>query len=419
MLKITRKTLLSTFLTVMSAVSFVTGQDTVPVLNPHQTVTFSLEPSQEQTYTIKLRENGFAEINWLVSDGVVLSVEIFDPLSKKLESISSDDWNGESLLFVAPKEGAYRLVVQYRKESETKNKQNISIEFNDKFNLPPKAKLKDSRTINGFNIKIMSTSDANYVLFEKNGVLKRIMESDGGLADYIGFSFPDRLEAKMTAQARQKAALLRNTLDKSGDGIPDVMIDYYSDGTHCCYQNYFINLGETVEQIESINTGHVGMWPFGKNPKGGLFFETADNTWAYWPDAFVSSAFPTVILEFRGNKLTPAFDQMKRSAPSLAVLRKKAEVAGNQISLFPYYGEDDENHGTQSLFQENVNDFSNTFYSEMLDLIYSGNEALAWQFFDLVWPRNKSGKELFRRDFNKRLSESNYWQTILKDGKGK
>jgi hypothetical protein len=53
----------------------------------------------------------------------------------------------------------------------------------------------------------------------------------------------------------------------------------------------------------------------------------------------------------------------------------------------------------------------------MLDLIYTGNEELAWQFLDLVWPPQKQGKALFIRDFKKKLLESEYWKMILEDKK--
>ena len=55
------------------------------------------------------------------------------------------------------------------------------------------------------------------------------------------------------------------------------------------------------------------------------------------------------------------------------------------------------------------------FWDEMLELIYTGNEELAWQFLDLVWPPEKQGKELFIRDFKKQLLESSTWQMILED----
>lgn len=45
-----------------------------------------------------------------------------------------------------------------------------------------------------------------------------------------------------------------------------------------------------------------------------------------------------------------------------------------------------------------------------INLIYSGHEASAWQFLDMVWPRNKRGKAIFIRDFKRMLAYSEYWK---------
>ena len=53
-------------------------------------------------------------------------------------------------------------------------------------------------------------------------------------------------------------------------------------------------------------------------------------------------------------------------------------------------------------------DFQEAFWSEMLDLIYTGHEPLAWQYFDMAWPAKKPGKEKFKADFKEALAESYY-----------
>lgn len=51
----------------------------------------------------------------------------------------------------------------------------------------------------------------------------------------------------------------------------------------------------------------------------------------------------------------------------------------------------------------------------MLDLIYTGNQDLAWQYLDLVWDSRKKGKKIFIRDFKEQLSGSQFWQMIEED----
>ena len=103
---------------------------------------------------------------------------------------------------------------------------------------------------------------------------------------------------------------------------------------------------------------------------------------------------PEVILEFHNGELRPNFDLMEKAPPPLAKLKAKARVASLKISNDPY--------------TEVGMDFEEAFWSEMLELIYSGHEDLAWQYFELVWPNKKRGKEKFTTDFKEALAESYY-----------
>lgn len=380
----------------LSAVPYVFAQER-PLLRPNQAVTFSLSPYETKSFTLQLKKDGIADITWLANDSLILAFGILDSSGKALEVGDSTD--NDSALFIAPKDGEYTFAIQFDKSSEIKELQNVSLEFRNTFSFPVRTKQKDIRQINGYNIKIMSTPTVgdetgdSVVVIEKAGRIKKVIRAGGG-ADYIGFSFPDNIVGAKTAQAKRTAALIRNEPDKTGDGIPDVMIDYFSGGAHCCFSTYFINLGETVEIAELINTEHAGMGVIAKNPKGGLRFESSENTFAYWNIHFAGSPFPSVILEFVNGELRPNFDLMRKPAPKLAALKTKARSARLKISNDPY--------------TEVGMEFEEAFWSEMLDLIYTGNETLAWQYFDLVWPVQKRGKDIFLNDFNEQLAESYY-----------
>lgn len=117
---------------------------------------------------------------------------------------------------------------------------------------------------------------------------------------------------------------------------------------------------------------------------------------------------------------------MKKPAPSLAVLKNKAEFYRQRLSLKPYRGDvedydaiyrDDTYPDNRDVTYKGTVLRNVVFWGPMLDLIYTGNEELAWQFLDLVWPPQKQGKTLFIRDFKKQLSESEYWKMILEDNK--
>ena len=211
------------------------AQDRASLLGPGSPVTFSLEPNQEKVFTLQLTADGYAEINWLADDDVMLLVEIFDSQSKRLESAIPDDWDADnSLTFVAPKDGAYKVVVSYMSESTAKGKQNISIELINRFKLPAAAKLKDSRMLNGYNIKIMSTADENYVLFEKNGVLSEVNDDD---------SIVRELDSKTFEALKNEKQLFAGILPKI-----DNAFDALRNGADCVLIGNSIYLGQLIKE---------------------------------------------------------------------------------------------------------------------------------------------------------------------------
>lgn len=399
-------------LTVLFA-SIVEAQEK-PILVLNELKTFSISPEQEKVFTLKMKKGEFADIQWLANEEMPFSFEIYDSTRKDLLEQAST--NEDSIWFVAPKDADYLVVCKFEKSENFSQPQTISLQYKNKFKLPTGTKLSGARKINGFDVKIMTTPSESkefssgqnsVVLFEKNGQLQKVMKAfgDGSIA---GFYFADDITRTYSKEDKQSVLLLKNTPDKTGNGVPDVMINYYSGGAHCCAEHFFVDLGEWATMVDSIGTAHVGMNAKSKNPKGGLFFETADNTFAYWGGGFASSPFPDVILEFKNGKLRPNFDQMRKPAPSLAILKRKAQTVRQKLSLEPYKGI--ENPDTVIYKEEYLGEPD--FWGEMLDLIYTGHEDLAWQYLDLVWSPQKQGKSIFIEDFKSQLNESYYWKMI-------
>ena len=88
---------------------------------------------------------------------------------------------------------------------------------------------------------------------------------------------------------------------------------------------------------------------------------------------------------------------MKKPAPTLAKLKRDAAATRSKLNLNPYTSPED-----------NFNDFEEPFWGEMLDLIYTGHEDLAWQYFEMVWPAKKPGKDKFLADFKEQLALTAY-----------
>lgn len=368
---------------------------------------FSMSGGEEKTFVVNLKKDGFIEFNWLANDDLDLRFEFLDSAGSDL---LKEIYVIDSIMAVAPADGVYRLVLHLGENDSAQEKkivseQKISLQCSEVFKLPPRSILNSFRKINGYDVKIWDTQKDDgysYLLIEKLGRLKAILKGENFGA--AGFYFADDIARTYTPAEKRSANLMKTTVDKTGDGTPDVAVGYFSGGAHCCFDLHFYEFGDTVRHVPYLATGDAGVVATGKSGTGGLRLETSDGVFRYWNVAFAYSPFPSVILKFQDGEFRPNFAAMTKPAPSLAVLQKKAREARAKLTAAPYTGAD-----------FGPNDFEEAFWGEMLDLIYTGHEDLAWQYLDLVWRTDKPGKEIFIKDFTEQLNKSVYWQMIKKE----
>ena len=368
-------------------------------LHLNQPITFTLAPGERKTFVIQLKKDDVAEVSWQANEELNLSFTLRDPAGKDLAKEGPEI--SDSIPFVASLDGEYLLTITRKTAQDSvKGSQKITLKYNNRWHVPTGISKSDVRKVNGYDIKILETpghDGKSYLLIERNGRLKKVFE---GAAQ---FSFGDDASNIESDGGKRSAALVGSTPDKTGDGNPDVEVGYFSGGAHCCFVTFFFELGVSVKVLPSFFTHNAELLAIGKNPKGGLRFETFDDTFAYWLTSYADSPMPRVVLEFQKGVLRPNFDLMKKPAPSIAKLRDKARAKRAKLNLEPYRG------------AKNQSELEEVFWDEMLDLIYTGHEELAWQYLDLVWPGQKKGKALFIKDFKDTLSGSPFWKMIVAD----
>ena len=194
---------------------------------------------------------------------------------------------------------------------------------------------------------------------------------------------------------------IKSVPDKTGDGKPDVMLEFFSGGAHCCFTYHTFELGDVVELRPALNTGHSGVKVWNRKTKAPFSMVTLDTVFAYWNASFAESPATEVILVFDNSagEWRPDIESMKRPAPSMKTLERKAATMRSKINDEAYTG-------------ENSTRFDEVFWGEMLKLIYTGHAELAWRYLDMVWPKDKPGKEVFRGDFQKQLELGLFWTAV-------
>ena len=177
--------------------------------------------------------------------------------------------------------------------------------------------------------------------------------------------------------------------DLTGDGVPDVVVQAYTGGLHCCTQAIILGLGDSLSDLGAID-GADGEIEF-EDVDGDSLPEARVGDWrfAYWREyPFVETMAPTVILKFRDGAFRPACDLMRDDPPDDRTLRQRAqELSRGWVAGDP----------------------PPDLYGYAVELVYAGNADRAWRFLDLAWPDRIPGKDAFVRDLKDRLTGSPCW----------
>lgn len=181
--------------------------------------------------------------------------------------------------------------------------------------------------------------------------------------------------------------------DITGDGHPDMIVESFSGGAHCCFSYYLYALEPAFKQLAEIDTGSSGAQFEKHDGITGLVMTTGDNTFAYWYAPYSGSPTPVVKLTWDGTAYVMSPELMAAPAPATDALAKEAA----EIATSDWW---------------TATDMYSRLWGEMLDLIYSGHADLAWVFLEGGWPEGRSGMDTFKTNFRCQLAQSPYWNTL-------
>lgn len=103
--------------------------------------------------------------------------------------------------------------------------------------------------------------------------------------------------------------------DLDGDKEPEVIVDFFTGGAHCCTYSLIYRLIPGQNRYESINQGwgHVGYSLKDLDRDGRPEFESADNQFAYAFASFAGSGMPLQIWQYNRGQMS----QVTRRFPKL------------------------------------------------------------------------------------------------------
>jgi len=129
-----------------------------------------------------------------------------------------------------------------------------------------------------------------------------------------------RCRAVLTSPSSKKTTIAEDwalTVDKisgsdlNGDGKPDLVLDGYSGGLHCCYTHLVISLGRTPRILHAFR--NQAPMIFEKQPDGTILIRAADGVFDYFLVPHDEAVIPQLVLRMQGNELvdvSPHFPEL-------------------------------------------------------------------------------------------------------------
>ncbi|MBN1364560.1 MAG: hypothetical protein JW976_07135 [Syntrophaceae bacterium] len=199
--------------------------------------------------------------------------------------------------------------------------------------------------------------------------------------------------------------------DINGDGIPEIIIEQYSGGAHCCYSYDIFSLGKKLRLIDSLDGTHSTFDFEDLDGDGKYEAIGTDFVFVYWAGlfGFPDSPAPGIILRWKNGKYRLAGDLMKKPPPLEKDLYKK----------MPYIDREDRSYSVLTREERSYL----VLTTVMVELIYTGNGNLALKYCDWFMKniyKDKPKKEIIKKrdeflaDFKKQLKESFYWPELKK-----
>ena len=182
-----------------------------------------------------------------------------------------------------------------------------------------------------------SAPEVNYILKEErliNGYAIRIWRNPD---DQLGFDSILLIEAEGQTTIRVNMFSALNDLtgsDLNGDGYPDVVVETYSGGAHCCFGTQVYSLRETASLILQKPESNAGGYFEDLDADGVSEFITYDDSFAYQYCPYAAGVAVKVIMAFdagqdRYNPAGPRY--LEQYADEIAMNEVRALAAPGEL----------------------------------------------------------------------------------------
>lgn len=270
--------------------------------------------------------------------------------------------------------------------------------------------LVDEQLFHGYKVRIyLDKENEEYGYLEISKESQNLYSIEGGVfrIGLVHSDIPDD-------------ALVKMGNDITKDGIPNLVISEKSPEVGNVHF-YVFSLDRELELLDRIDAGQDEWASFKDVDRDGMIeFYFRDFTFSYWHSNLNDSPKPKIVYKYRDGKYKFALDVMQQRAPHPAYIQDEIDKIQARAEEIRQQRKEKSNAvQIDELYYSAWIKFNAVIPSQlwgyMLDLIYSGNYDLAWEFLDKAWPKASSGREEFKLEFKLQLAKSKFWTEIAKD----
>ena len=172
-------------------------------------------------------------------------------------------------------------------------------------------------------------------------------------------------------------ALVLSGQDVNGDGTPDIVLEGYSGGAHCCWTYYVVSLGAQPQLLAKFENERGAAFRINQST-GRMEIETLDGNFDYFDElCHACSPFPDVYMRLDGKKLVDVSrEHLAQYDQTIQSLEK--EIPARQLKVFLQAENKEEKVGWEEV--------SSNVVRIVLAYLYSGRKQQARNTLRKMWP---------------------------------
>jgi len=164
--------------------------------------------------------------------------------------------------------------------------------------------------------------------------------------------------------------------DLNGDGAPEIVFDGFSGGAGCCYVYWIVSLTKKPQVVRELRNQVPVV--FRKRDDGGTEIRTSEGSFDLLLLPHEDAVIPQLVLRLEGSKLTDISRQYQKEYDE-EIGKARSGLTAADLEKFR------QSSYNQKMFIDQLPTVKRVL-TIVLNYLYSGREAQAWQALDEMWP---------------------------------